>query len=106
MVRTIENILGLPPMNRIDRASGDMSGCFTVAPDLTPYQAEMNKIPLDQLNPPLQALSGQKKYWAKKSLQQDLDDYDRVDETTFNRIIWYSVKGYDKPYPVLMREKR
>jgi YVTN family beta-propeller protein len=104
MVRTIENILGLPPMNRIDRASGDMSGCFTVTPDFTPYTAEMNKIPLDQLNPPLQALSGKKKYWALKSLQQDLDDYDRVDESTFNRIIWYSVKGYDKPYPVLVKK--
>jgi hypothetical protein len=103
MVRTIENILGLPPMNRIDRASGDMSGCFTVTPDFTPYTAEMNKIPLDQLNPPLKALSGKKKYWALKSLQQDLDDYDRVDETTFNRIIWHSVKGYDRPYPLLRR---
>ena len=104
MVRTIENILGLPPMNRIDRASGDMSGCFTVTPDFTPYNAEMNKIPLDQLNPPLQALSGKKKYWAQKSLQQDLDDYDRVDEMTFNQIIWHSVKGYDKPYPVLVKK--
>jgi DNA-binding beta-propeller fold protein YncE len=103
MVRTIENILGLPPMNRIDRASGDMSGCFTVTPDFTPYTAEMNKIPLDQLNPPLKALRGKKKYWALKSLQQDLDDYDRVDETTFNRIIWHSVKGYDRPYPLLRR---
>jgi YVTN family beta-propeller protein len=103
MVRTIENILGLPPMNRIDRASGDMSGCFTVTPDFAPYDAEMNRIPLDQLNPPLQALRGKEKYWAVKSLQQDLDDYDRVDETTFNRIIWHSVKGYHVPYPEITK---
>lgn len=99
MVKTIENILGLPPMNRIDRASADMSGCFTVNPDFTPYTAEQNNIPLDQLNPPLQALHGKQKYWAVKSLEQDLANYDRVDEPTFNRIIWHSVKGYERPYP-------
>jgi hypothetical protein len=34
-------------------------------------------------------------------MEQDLDDYDRIDEDVFNRIIWHSVKGYDNPYPVL-----
>lgn len=101
MVRTIENILGIPPMNQLDLASEPMSDCFSENPDFTPYKAVPNNIPLDELNPPLQALSGKKLFWAEKSLEQDLEDYDRIDEDIFNRIIWHSVKGYDRPYPVL-----
>lgn len=101
MVRTMENILGIPPMNQLDQAAESMADCFTETPDFKPYKAELNNIPLDELNPPLQALTGQKLYWAEKSMEQDLDDYDRIDEDVFNRIIWHSVKGYNRPYPVL-----
>ncbi len=101
MVRTIENILGLPPMNQLDMTAESMVDCFTPKPDFTPYKAVKNNIPLDQLNPALTSLSGEQLYWAQKSLEQDLDDVDRIDEDTFNRIIWHAVKGYDKPYPVI-----
>jgi YVTN family beta-propeller protein len=103
MVRTIENILGIPPMNQLDLTSESMADCFTAKPDFTPYRAVKNNIPLDELNPELVSISGDQLYWAKKSLEQDLDDYDRIDEDTFNRIIWHSVKGYDRPYPVLRK---
>ena len=101
MVRTIENILGIPAMNQLDLASEPMSDCFTDTPDYAPYKAVMNRIPLDELNPPLESLNGEALYWAKKSLEQDLDDYDRIDEDIFNRIIWHAVKGYGVPYPDL-----
>ncbi|MBN2031328.1 bifunctional YncE family protein/alkaline phosphatase family protein [bacterium] len=101
MVRTMENILGIPPMNQFDMAAEPMTDCFTETPDFTPYEALPNNIRLDELNPPLESLSGEPLYWAKMSLEQDLDDVDRIDEDTFNRIIWHSVKGYDVPYPVL-----
>ena len=101
MVRTMENILGIPPMNQLDNAAEPMSDCFREIPDFTPYQAVRNNIPLDELNPPISELSGKQLSWAKKSLEQDLDDYDRIDEDTFNRIIWHAVKGYDRPYPVI-----
>lgn len=100
MVRTMENILGIPPMNQLDNAAEPMTACFNETPDFTPYKALQNNIPLDELNPPLEGLSGKQLSWAKKSLEQDLDDYDRIDEDTFNRIIWHAVKGYDRPYPV------
>jgi hypothetical protein len=32
-------------------------------------------------------------------LAQDLSDVDRIDDETFNRIIWHAVKGYQTPYP-------
>jgi len=104
MVRTMEDILGIPPMNQLDKAAASMTECFSETPDFTPYKAERNNIPLDELNPPLKGLSGKQLSWAKKSLEQNLDDYDRIDEDTFNRIIWHAVKGYDCPYPILSRK--
>ena len=101
MVRTMENILGTSTMNQLDLPADPMLDCFTNEPDFTPYKAIRNNIPLDQLNLSLNKLKGKQLFWAKKSLEQDLDDEDRIDENVFNRIIWHSVKGYDRPYPVI-----
>lgn len=101
MVRTMENILGIPPMNQFDLAAEPMADCFIDTPNFAPYKALPNNIRLDELNPPLLGLKGNALYWARMSLEQDLEDVDRIDEDTFNRIIWHSVKGYDVPYPVL-----
>ncbi len=101
MFRTIENILGIPPLNQFDLAAEPMFDCFTSKADDSPYTAHPNNIPLDELNPELISLSGDARYWAQKSMEQNLDELDRIDEDTFNRIIWHSVKGYDVPYPVL-----
>ena len=97
----MENILGIPPMNQLDLMAEPMFDCFTKSPDFKPYKAEKNNISLDEINPPLESLNGQQRFWADKSMEQDLDDYDRIDEDTFNRIIWHAVKGYNRPYPVL-----
>ena len=53
MVRTIELILGLPPMNQLDASATPMASCFTDKPNLAPYDAVKNNIPLDRLNPEL-----------------------------------------------------
>jgi len=103
MVRTIELILELPPMNQFDLSATPLAGCFTDKPDFRPYDAVPNRIPLDQLNPPLSALSGAQREWALKSLELPLDDIDQADEDTFNRILWHATKGYDTPYPRLAR---
>lgn len=103
MVRTMELILGLTHMNQFDRGADAMTDCFQDSADLRPYIALRNNIPLDEMNPPLRALDGKARYWAQKSLELDLDDVDRADEDTLNRILWHSVKGYDTPYPSLRR---
>ncbi len=102
MVRTIENILGIPPMNQFDLAAEGMTDCFTDNADFTPYTALPNNIPLTDINPQLGSLDGKARYWAEKSMEQDLDDLDRIEEGTFNRIIWHAVKGYDMPYPEMV----
>jgi YVTN family beta-propeller protein len=99
VLHTMARILGLPPMNQMDAMAPLMEACFQRKPDLTPYAALPANIPLDELNPPLSALRGEALHWARKSLEQDLEGMDRVDDDTMNRIIWHAAKGSDKPYP-------
>jgi len=99
MVKTIELILGLPPMNQLDLSATAMRNCFQAKPDLTPYACLPNKVPLDQMNPETDKLTGKALYWAKKSLELNFEKEDEADEDTLNRILWHAVRGYDVPYP-------
>ncbi len=99
MVKTIELILGLPAMNQLDLSATPLRRCFQDRPDLTPFKAVPNKVPLDELNPPLDKLRGKALHWAKESLELAFDKEDEADEDTLNRILWHSVRGYDTPYP-------
>ena len=53
LVRTIEQILGLPPMNQLDASAVPLWDAFTDAADLAPFDARPANVPLDQLNPRL-----------------------------------------------------
>ncbi|HEX4071226.1 MAG TPA: alkaline phosphatase family protein, partial [Planctomycetaceae bacterium] len=100
MVRTIELLLGLPPMNQLDASATPMTSCFTDVPDFRSYQAVPNRIPLDRLNPRLTDIRNpQQLHWAKVSLAQPLDEVDRADEDTLNRILWFAARGRDDSYP-------
>jgi YVTN family beta-propeller protein len=99
VLHTICRILGVPPMNQMVAMAPVMTACFTDNPDLTPYQALPNRVPLDELNPPLQSLSPAARYWAEASLRLPLEKPDRADENLLNRIIWHAVQGVDAPYP-------
>ena len=46
MIRTIEQILGIQPMNQKDSAASPMRGAFTQSADFTPYDVVPNRIPL------------------------------------------------------------
>ena len=56
ILRTIEQILGLPPMNQFDASALPMWDAFTDTPDFTPFRARPANVPLDQMNPKAQAL--------------------------------------------------
>jgi hypothetical protein len=99
MVKTIELILGLAPMNQLDLSATPMRALFQAEADLRPYRAVPNRVPLDEMNPPLKALTGPRLYWAQKSLTLDFSEADRADEETLNRILWHAARGYDTPYP-------
>jgi YVTN family beta-propeller protein len=99
MVKSIELILGLPPMNQFDLSATPLRNCFQAQPDLTPFSAVPNQIPLDEMNPPLSALSGKALHWARRSLELSFVHEDEADEDTLNRIIWHATRGYGTPYP-------
>jgi DNA-binding beta-propeller fold protein YncE len=101
VLHTMERILGLPALTQFDGRSPLMTDCFTDTPDFSTYKALPAKVPLDQMNRPLRELRGAAREWALKSLAQDLSHPDRVDDDTFNRILWYAVKG-EAPYPATL----
>ena len=98
MVRSIEQILGLPPMNIQDAIANLMVDCFTEKADLTPYKALPNRIPLDEMTAPLSSLSGKMLYFAKKSLLPEFDGVDSGNDDLLNRILWFAARG-NTPYP-------
>lgn len=100
MIRSMELILGLPPMNQFDASATAMASCFTDKPDYTPYLAVPNIIPLDQINPDVESIEDpRQRHWALASLELPLDDVDEADEDTLNRILWHAVRGHDDTYP-------
>ncbi len=104
VLRTIELILGLPPMSQFDLLAAPMSDCFTDTPDFTPYKALPNQIPLDQMNPKVSTLKGKQRYWAEKSMKMPLEEMDQAEDEDLNKIIWYAVRGYDVPYPRMSKK--
>jgi len=92
-------MLGLPPMNQMDAMAPVMRECFVETPDLKPYTAVPNRVPLDKMNPKKVAISGKELELAQTSEKQNFTEPDRVDDDAMNRIIWHSVKGIDSPYP-------
>lgn len=98
MVRTIEQILGIPPMNIMDATAHPMFDCFAQQADLTPYKALDNLIPLDEMNPKMSSLKGTALHYAQKSMEPQFDGIDSGDDDLFNRILWFAMKGKEK-YP-------
>ena len=101
MFRTIEQILGLPPLNQYDLGAEPMFSVFTAEPDYRPYETLPNRIPLDEMNPPLQTTHGLQRQLALESLKMDFTQPDAAPEQLLNRVIWHSVKGYSVPYPAV-----
>ncbi|MCX6926013.1 MAG: bifunctional YncE family protein/alkaline phosphatase family protein [Verrucomicrobia bacterium] len=100
LVRTMELILGLPPMNYLDATATPMSDCFTEQANLTPFTSVPNQVPLDQLNPdPKQVAHPQLRQDALASNRLPLDEVDRCPEDGLNRILWRAMKGPSTPYP-------
>jgi phospholipase C len=99
MFRTIEQILGLPPLNQYDLAAEPMFSVFTAEPDETAYEALPNRIALDEMNPPLHATRGLQRRLALESMKMDFETPDAAPEELLNRAIWHSVKGFHVPYP-------
>ena len=96
MIRTIELILGLPPLSQFDAAASPMFASFTNEADLSSYTHEKARINLSAKNSPLA-------YGAERSSKMDFAEYDRIDDFELNEILWRSIKGADAPLPPAVR---
>jgi DNA-binding beta-propeller fold protein YncE len=92
MMRTMELILGLPPMSQYDAAATPMFNSFTMQPDLTPYTVEK---PLIDLNAKNQIGA----YGQAMMEHFDLTHADRVPDRIFDEIVWRAIKGTEMPAP-------
>jgi hypothetical protein len=92
MIRTMELILGLPPLTQYDAGATPMFACFQTAARATPYEVLLPKVNLNQKNP-------EQGPFSNESARIDWREYDRVPEDEVNRILWHLAKGSDAPYP-------
>lgn len=99
IVRTIEDLLGLPPMNKFDAAALPMRSVFTTTPDFTPYRALPNGTSLWVMNANAGLLKGREQSDALASQKMNFSVPDAAPERTLNRILWRAAKGPNAKYP-------
>ena len=93
MLRTMQLLLGLPPMSQFDAAANPMYASFGTEADLTPYT---------HLKPTtdIEARNEKTAYGAEASVQMDFEEFDRAPMDQFNEIIWKLAKGKDSEMPL------
>ncbi|MDX3763482.1 phosphoesterase [Streptomyces sp. AK02-04a] len=127
MIRTIEQILGIHPMNQKDSAASPMRGAFTRHPDFTPFKALPNRTSLtDGLktppacgvdtpapqDPSAAPVPSAKVPAAKRALAATWEEWkthqrltgpgaipDFANPAQMNHFTWYQTHGWTKPYP-------
>jgi hypothetical protein len=124
VVKTIEQILGIAPMNQEDRAAWPMVNAFTSKPDFAPYDAAPNQIPLTQgltassssgkAAPTFTPVSPTKLAVprAERPIYEDWVVWSRdgrfigshaiqdfANPAQLNRLDWYSAHNWKVPYP-------
>jgi YVTN family beta-propeller protein len=123
MIRTIEQILGIRPMNQKDSAASPMYTAFTSHPDYTPFNAVPNQtsltgglstLPSCGANVPagaarsaavtvpasMKAVAAQWATWLthqRTTGPNAVPDYANPEQ--MNRYVWYQTSGWTKPYP-------
>lgn len=103
IVRTIEQILGIPPMNIIDATAAPMFDCFKNEPDTAVYTACKNIVPVDEKNKDRSELTGQELNYAILTSTPEYQYVDRGNDDLLNRIMWFMAKG-KQPYPKAMTQ--
>jgi len=99
LIRTMEILLGIPPMNQLDASAAPMD-IFGAQPDLTPYQAVVPELALNSLlvQPSADRESSR---WMRESERQDFTSADLANPEILNRILWFSVRGGIGGYPAV-----
>ncbi len=96
LLRTIELILGLPPMSQYDAAATPFWRCLNNTPGHEPYKARPISIDLNEKNIA-------ENRWQEMSETFDFTAEDKINDSEFNEVIWKAVKGLDSPCPPAVR---
>ena len=96
MLRTMELILGLPPMSQFDAAATPMWRSFMTTPNLKPFTSVPVSINLNERNTATTAS-------AKLSETFDFSKEDRIPDLIFSEVIWKAVKGEHSVMPAPRR---
>ena len=99
VLRTIGEMLGMPPMNKFDASAMPVRSVLTTAPDYTPPTAVPNRFPLGVLNPSVEMMKGRGHVAALQSQAMDFSMPDAAPEQLLNEILWHTERGWDTPYP-------
>ncbi len=92
LLRTIELILGLPPMTQYDAPATPLWRCMNNTPDHPSFSVRPCLVDLNAKNTA-------QNLWQKKSQKFDFTKEDLANDTEFNEILWKAVKGLDSPCP-------
>lgn len=96
MLRTMELILGLPPMSQYDAAATPMWELFSATPDLQPYTALPAQVDIHERNTAWNES-------ARRSANFDLAHEDRVPDLELNEVVWKAVHGEHAVMPAPRR---
>ncbi|MBC7901853.1 MAG: bifunctional YncE family protein/alkaline phosphatase family protein [Gemmatimonadaceae bacterium] len=91
MLRTIELILGLPPMSQYDAAATPMYRSFSATPNPKGFESVGINIDLNEKNTAINE-------WQRRSELFDLSKEDAVPDLEFNIVLWHAIKG-KLPFP-------
>jgi YVTN family beta-propeller protein len=92
VLRTMELILGLPPMTQYDAAATPLWRCFHNKVDTTGFTALPINIDLNQKNVVINE-------WQKRSESFNLAKEDANSDLEFNQVLWHAIKGDAVPFP-------
>jgi YVTN family beta-propeller protein len=101
LIRTIELLLGIAPMNQLDATAAPID-IFQPAADLRPFKATLPVIALDNLSNPKPA-DEEARYWSQRSAEQNLEQADQADPQVLNAAIWFATRGASCPLPQTAR---
>ncbi|MBC6491435.1 beta-propeller fold lactonase family protein [Flavihumibacter stibioxidans] len=96
MLRTIELILGLPPMSQYDAAATPMWRCFSKTTDPTGFVSVPSNVDLNDKNVANTPS-------AVKSAAFDFSKEDAIPDLVFSEVIWKAVKGEHSEMPAPRR---
>ena len=86
MLRTMELILGLPPMSQYDAGATPMWRCFDTIAHSFSYKAIVPDVDLTQRNTA-------RSEWQRRSELFDFAKEDANNDIEFNRVLWHGIKG-------------